>query len=60
MWGCKRHWFALPEALRRRIWQAFRPGQEISGLPSGEYLIVAREVQEWIARHLAAKGEAAE
>lgn len=48
MWGCQRHWFKLPESLRRDIWQAYRPGQEIDKKPSREYVEVAKQVQEWI------------
>jgi hypothetical protein len=50
MWGCKQHWFKLPAALRARIWRTYRPGQEIDMDPSAEYIVVAKEVQEWIAR----------
>ena len=49
MWGCKPHWFALPKALRDRVWRAYRPGQEETLDVSAEYLQVAKEVQEWIA-----------
>lgn len=49
MWGCKAHWFKLPQALRNKVWRAYRPGQEISKTPSAEYVAVAREVQAWIA-----------
>jgi hypothetical protein len=49
MWGCKRHWFALPATLRAKIWAAYRPGQEIDNNPSPAYLEVAREAEEWIA-----------
>lgn len=48
LWGCKPHWYALPVALRNRIWDTYRPGQEVNGTPSKAYLTVAREVQEWI------------
>jgi hypothetical protein len=48
MWGCKPHWFALPKHLRDAIWRAYRPGQEVNGTPSREYVAVAREVQQWI------------
>jgi hypothetical protein len=48
-WGCKPHWYKLPPDLRRRIWRAFRPGQEQTKTPSPEYVAVARETQEWIA-----------
>lgn len=47
-WGCKPHWFTLPPGLRKRIWKAFDPGQEIRGTPSPEYVAVARDVQTWI------------
>lgn len=49
MWGCSRHWFALPAALRAKVWRAYRPGQEQDKRPSADYLQVANEVQEWIA-----------
>lgn len=47
MWGCSKHWFTLPLRLRNAIWRAYRPGQEDDKRPSGEYLAIAREVQEW-------------
>lgn len=49
MWGCKPHWFALPKYLRDKIWDTYRPGQEITMTPSAEYLAVANEVQEYLA-----------
>lgn len=49
MWGCRKHWFALPKALRDKVWRTYRPGQEVTKTPSRDYLAVAREVQEWIA-----------
>jgi hypothetical protein len=48
MWGCKPHWFALPRPLRNKVWAAYRPGQEIDGSPSDEYLAVVAEVNAWI------------
>ena len=50
-WGCRPHWYKLPGYLRRKIWASFRPGQEVSKTPSRRYVEVAREVQEWIAKH---------
>jgi hypothetical protein len=50
MWGCSRHWFALPAALRARIWRAYRPGQENDMRPSESYMEAAEAVQEWIAQ----------
>lgn len=51
MWGCYRHWMMLPKRLRDMIWEAYRPGQEINGTPSREYVAIAREVQRWIKEH---------
>lgn len=48
-WGCKKHWFKLPQTLRNKIWIAYKPGQETTKTPSRLYVEVAREVQEWIA-----------
>lgn len=54
-WGCRAHWYALPEELRTKIWRAYRPGQETDQRPSERYLEVAREVQAWIANRPHAK-----
>lgn len=51
-WGCRKHWYLLPKELRSKIWFAYKPGQEITKTPSAKYLVVAREVQEWIAGFL--------
>lgn len=48
MWGCTRHWYKLPKALRDRIWRTFDPGQEVNATPSAAYLAAARDVQDWI------------
>lgn len=52
VWGCRKHWYMLPQWLRNKIWAAYRPGQEESKTPSRRYVEVAREVQEWIAGYL--------
>jgi hypothetical protein len=49
MWGCKPHWFALPKALRDRIWATYRVGQEERGGVTQAYLDAADAVQKWIA-----------
>ena len=54
-WGCAKHWFALPKALRDRIWRAYVPGQEIRGTPSPAYVAAARAAQAWIAENVTAK-----
>jgi hypothetical protein len=48
-WGCARHWFLLPAAIRNRIWRAYRAGQEETMDPGAEYVEAARAAQEWIA-----------
>jgi len=48
LWGCKKHWFTLPKSLRSNILATYKPGQEITKTPSRTYLIVARQVQDWI------------
>lgn len=49
LWGCLKHWRMLPLAIQRRIWRAYRPGQENTKTPSREYIEAAREAQEYIA-----------
>lgn len=51
LWGCRLHWYKLPQELRNKIWKAYRPGQEIRKDPSEEYLAVAEEVQQWILKN---------
>jgi hypothetical protein len=48
MWGCNKHWFTLPREMRVKIWQTYRPGQEIAKNPSADYLDAAKVVQRWI------------
>ena len=38
---CKRHWFMVPYALRKEVWDAYRPGQEVDKNPTIYYLKVA-------------------
>lgn len=48
LWGCRLHWGRLPRRLQLMIWQAYKPGQEVNGTPSKEYIKAAKLVQEWI------------
>lgn len=48
LWGCKMHWLRLPWVLRKRIYEAYVPGQEITKTPSAAYIAAAKEVQQWI------------
>jgi len=51
MWGCRRHWYALPKTIRDEVWATYRPGQEKDMNPSDRYIEAARKAQEWIAAH---------
>lgn len=48
LWGCKMHWYSLPQHLRELIWDTYIPGQEITKTPSKEYIEAAKKVQQWI------------
>jgi hypothetical protein len=48
LWGCRAHWYALPKALRDKVWATYRPGQEVTKTPSLAYIAVAKEVQDHI------------
>lgn len=48
LWGCRKHWYKLPRSLRNKLWEEYRPGQEVDMKPSEEYLMVANEIQVWI------------
>lgn len=56
MWGCRKHWYLLPQRLRNAIWAAYQPGQEITKRPSARYVEVARQVQAWIEQYHRANG----
>lgn len=49
MWGCKKHWFMLPSAIRKRIWASYRSGQCDDMNPSREYCLAARDAVVFVA-----------
>jgi hypothetical protein len=51
---CKKHWFALPRALRQEIWRTYRSGQEVTKDPSREYMAAALAAVGWAHEHGAA------
>lgn len=51
MWGCTKHWFMLPKAIRNRIWAAYNVGQEETKTPTRAYIAAAQEAQKWIAEN---------
>lgn len=42
MWGCHKHWFMVPKALRNMVYLHYRPGQESDWRPSTKYLLAAK------------------
>ena len=46
-WGCKTHWFMLPKSIRDKVWHTYIYGQEITKMPTPEYLEAAREAHVW-------------
>lgn len=50
MFMCKRHWYMLPKVDRDLIWALYSPGQEISKIPSLEYLEHAQECIDTVAQ----------
>jgi hypothetical protein len=49
MFMCKRHWFALPKAMRDRIWATYRPGQCDDWNITKGYADAAREAVTFLA-----------
>jgi hypothetical protein len=50
MFMCKPHWYRLPRTMRRAVWVAYVPGQEVRKDPSAHYLQVARTAIDYLAR----------
>ncbi|WP_165072082.1 hypothetical protein [Paludisphaera rhizosphaerae] len=57
-WGCRRHWYRLPKAIRDRIWANYRQGQETDLRITREYALADREAREWAVRYEAEKATA--
>jgi len=51
--ACKRHWFMLPEAIRKLIWRTYRPSQEVDKRPSREYLDAFKQAEDYWKKQLA-------
>lgn len=51
MWGCSKHWYMLPKAIRDAIFRAYVPGQENRKDPSETYIKAAQAAQLWIQEH---------
>jgi hypothetical protein len=55
VWGCRKHWYMLPPAIRNAIWHAYTPGQEVALNPSEEYIAIAERAQKWIKEYIDGK-----
>ena len=49
MWGCRRHWFMVPQAIRNQIWHTYRDGQCDDWNPSKPYCLAAKAAVEAVA-----------
>ena len=54
---CRRHWYTLPEEMRKLIWATYRPGQEDDKSPSRDYCIIAKTCVEYIAKQEGVKAD---
>lgn len=46
---CRTHWYTLPKDYRDRIWQTYKPGQEITKTPSTRYIDAATDAINYVA-----------
>jgi hypothetical protein len=51
MWGCRAHWYALPNNLRAWIGRAYRYGIDTGTHPTRSYVDAHRAALAWIAEH---------
>lgn len=58
-WGCRGHWYSLPQGIRNKIWAAYKAGQEETKTPSRRYVEAAQEAQAWIADRIVTRGDIA-
>ncbi len=58
MFMCRVDWFALPQAIRVRIQETYRPGQEIDKRPCEEYLRAAHEACDYLGPKIDVGGRA--
>jgi hypothetical protein len=47
---CLAHWKMVPLALQREVWRTYKPGQEITKDPTGEYLDAADAAIDAVAQ----------
>lgn len=49
MFMCRAHWFALPKAMRDKVWALYTPGQEVRKDPTMAYLEHALACVRYVA-----------
>lgn len=47
---CPQHWRMVPFRLQKAVYATYRPGQEVTKMPSAAYLLAAREAIEAVAQ----------
>lgn len=52
IWGCRQHWYMLPEDIRRKIGASWRGGTV------GEHMAALEEADSWIETHYGASPHA--
>lgn len=52
-WGCREHYFKLPPAIRRGLWQAERDETAAQGAPGRAWAILDQQALAWIAEQQA-------
>jgi hypothetical protein len=50
MFGCKRHWFMVPEPIRQEVWRTWQA--RLRGDPAEPHLAAKKKAQEAVARVL--------
>lgn len=56
-WGCREHWYALPNNLRAWIGRAYRQGIDTGTHPTRSYVEAHRAALAWIAEHATHEAE---
>lgn len=52
---CWKHWRDVPYRLKKRVWDHYRSGQEVSKQPTAEYVAAAQAAIASIGRQMVAK-----
>lgn len=50
MFMCFRHWRMIPRRMQTALWDVYVPGQEARKDPTDEYLLIARDLIDYVAK----------